>query len=118
MYLPAKLFGSHPRPNSTHEHEHKAQYSDAQRGKSFDGLSVQHPTEFFPLVLLLFPDRPLSGVHDRALDINSVHRFGALASLNPSRRLHNDLEVGPQSLTPSTQLHFSNNSVNIQSDGA
>jgi hypothetical protein len=43
---------------------------------------------------------------DQALDINSVHRFGLLASLNTLRVLHNDLEDCPRSLTPSRLLHF------------
>ena len=97
IYLPASLFGSHPRPSRLHEHGHKAKHSEAQRGKSFDVLRSQHLTEFFSLVWLLDQERPMSVVHDQTLDINSVHRFGALASLNPPRMLHNLSKAGLQS---------------------
>lgn len=82
------------------EHAHKAESSDAQRGKLFDVLNVQYSAEFFSLVWLLGQERPMSGVHDQTLDIKYVHRFGALASWNPPRRLHNLLKASLQSFTP------------------
>jgi len=96
-YYHPRPFGSCPSPGCMYQHE--AESSDAQRGKSFDVLRVQHSTELFPLVYFLVLKRPMFGAHDQTLDINPIHRFGALASLNPLRRLHNSLRVGPQFLT-------------------
>jgi hypothetical protein len=94
-YYHPRPFGSYPSPGCMYRHE--AESSDAQRGKLFDVLNVQYSAEFFSLVWLLGQERPMSGVHDQTLDIKYVHRFGALASLNPPRMLHNLSKAGLQS---------------------